>query len=319
MKAIVYTRYGTPDVLELKEVTKPAPQDNEVLVKVRAVSLNDWDYSLLDGDFINRMLNGISRPKREILGSDIAGIVEATGKDARKFKPGDEVFGDLSGRWGGFAEYVCAFENQLALKSPRMSFEEAASIPQAAMLAVQGLIDKGNIQSGQKILINGAGGGVGTFGVQIAKQYDVEVTGVDRAEKLDMMRSLGFDRVIDYRKEDFTKNGMQYDLILDTKTNRSMLAYTRALRPGGVYVTVGGSLTRLLQTLIMAPLISWFTGKRFRIVALKANKDLLYMNELFEANKVTCVIDGPYTLEKVPDAFRLFGKGLHQGKVIIKI
>jgi NADPH:quinone reductase-like Zn-dependent oxidoreductase len=319
MKAIDYTRYGTPDVLEFKEVAKPIPKDNEILVKVRAVSLNDWDYGLLDGDFVNRMLNGFSKPKIQILGSDIAGIVESVGKRVQKFKPGDEVFGDLSGRWGGFAEYVCAFENQLELKSAKMTFEEAASIPQAAMLAVQGLIDRGNIRSGQKILINGAGGGVGTFGVQIAKQYDVEVTGVDRAEKLDMMRSIGFDHEIDYMKEDFTKNGKQYDLILDAKTNRSIFEYARALRPGGIYATVGGSIARLLQSLIMAPLISLFTGKRFRIVALKTNKDLVYMNELFEGNKLKCVLDGPYPLEKTPDAFRLFAKGLHKGKVIIRV
>jgi NADPH:quinone reductase-like Zn-dependent oxidoreductase len=317
MKAIVYTRYGTPDVLELKEVPKPIPLDNEILVNVRAVSLNDWDYGLLDGDFINRMLNGFGKPKKQILGSDIAGIVEAIGKDVRKFKPGDEVFGDLSGRWGGFAEYVCAFENQLALKPDKMTFEEAAAIPQAGMLAVQGLIDKGHIQSGQKILINGAGGGVGTFGVQIAKQYSVEVTGVDRAEKLDMMRSVGFDHVIDYMKEDFTKNGKQYDLILDAKTNRSILEYARALRPGGIYATVGGSIPRLLQALILIPLISMFTGKHFRIVALKANKDLVYMNHLYETGKLKCVMDGPYPLEKTPDAFRLFGEGLHKGKVIV--
>jgi NADPH:quinone reductase-like Zn-dependent oxidoreductase len=319
MKAIVYTRYGSPDVLELKEIAKPVLLGNEVLVKVKAVSLNDWDYGLLDGDFLNRMLNGFRKPKRQILGSDIAGVVEAVGNSVQKFKPGDEVFGDLSGRWGGFAEYVCAFENQLELKSAKMTFEEAASIPQAAMLAVQGLIDKGGIQSGQKILINGAGGGVGTFGVQIAKQYDVEVTGVDRAEKLNMMRSVGFDHVIDYMKEDFTKNGHQYDLILDAKTNRSMFAYVRALRPGGAYVTVGGSIPRLLQTLIMAPLISFFSGKHFRIVALKANKDLSYMNELFEAGKIKCVLDGPYPLEQVPNAFRLFSKGLHRGKVVIMV
>jgi NADPH:quinone reductase-like Zn-dependent oxidoreductase len=319
MKAIIYTRYGTPDVLELKEVPKPVPLDNEVLVKVRAVSLNDWDWGLLEGDLINRMLNGITKPKRQILGSDIAGIVETVGKGVQRFKPGDEVFGDLSGRWGGFAEYVCAFENQLELKSAKMTFEEAASIPQAAMLAVQGLIDRGQIQSGQKILINGAGGGVGTFGVQIAKTYGAEVTGVDRAEKLDMMQSLGFDHVIDYQKEDFTKGSKQYDIILDAKTNRSIPEYTRALRAGGIYATVGGSIPRLLQALLLGPLISLFTGKHIRIVALKANKDLMYMNELFEAGKVKCVIDGPYPLDKVPDTFRLFGKGLHKGKVVITV
>ena len=205
MKAIVYHKYGTPDALELTEVDKPIPKDDEVLIKVHAVSINDWDSGLLNGDFINRMLNGLRKPKRKILGSDIAGRIDSIGKNITQFKPGDEVYGDLSGRWGGFAEYVCAQEKTLALKPSTMSFEEAAAIPQAAMLAVQGLIDKGKIKQGQKLLINGAGGGVGTFGIQIAKLYGVEATGVDSTSKLDMLRSMGFDHVIDYTKEDFTK------------------------------------------------------------------------------------------------------------------
>ena len=320
MKAIVYTEYGTPDVLQLKEVDKPIPKDDEVLVKVYAASLNDWDLGLLEGDFINRMLNGFLKPKKtKILGSDIAGRVTLVGKNVKNFKPGDEVFGDLSGRWGGFAQYVCARENALAMKPPSMTFEEAAAIPQAAMLAVQGLIDKGKIQSGQKLLINGAGGGVGTFGVQIAKLYGVETTGVDSTGKLEMMRSMGFDHVIDYTKEDFTKNGKQYDLILDAKTNRSMLDYARALRPNGMYVTVGGSMSRLIQALILGPWISIASKKKIVIVALKTNKDLAYMNELFEAGKIKPVIDGPYELEDVPKTFRLFGKGLHKGKVVIRV
>jgi NADPH:quinone reductase-like Zn-dependent oxidoreductase len=319
MKAIVYTRYGTPDVLELKEVDKPIPKDDEVLIKVYAASLNDWDWGLLQGDFINRILNGFVKPKIQTLGSDIAGRVEDIGKNVRKFKPGNEVYGDLSGTWGGFAEYVCARENVLAIKPASMTFEEAAAIPQAAMLAVQGLIDKGKIQSGQKLLINGAGGGVGTFGVQIAKLWQCEVAGVDNAGKLEMMRSLGFDDVIDYAKEDFTRTGQQYDLILDAKTNRSIFNYLRALRTNGTYVTVGGSIMRLLQAFILGPLISMITKKKILIVALKPNKDLAYMNELFEAGKITCVIDGPYRLDEVPNAFRLFGKGLHKGKVVITV
>jgi NADPH:quinone reductase-like Zn-dependent oxidoreductase len=223
----------------------------------------------------------------------------------------------LSGQWGGFAEYACAPEKALALKPARMSFEEAAAIPQAAMLAVQGLIDKGKIRAGQKILINGAGGGVGTFGIQIAKLYGVEVTGVDSAGKLDMMRSMGFDHVIDYKKEDFTKNGKRYDLILDVKTNRSIFDYARSLSRHGVYVTVGGSLARLLQALLLGPLVSMIYKKHIRIVALKPNKDLLYMNELFEAGKVKPVIDGPYQSQDIAEAFRIFGKGEHKGKMVI--
>jgi NADPH:quinone reductase-like Zn-dependent oxidoreductase len=317
MKAIVYTKYGGPEVLQMKEVEKPYPKDDEVLVKVYAVSINDWDWGLLHGDFINRMLNGFLKPKKKILGSDIAGRIEAVGKNVTQFQPGDEVFGDLSGHWGGFAEYVCAREKTLALKPTSMSFEEAAAIPQAAMLAVQGLIDKGKIRSGQKLLINGAGGGVGSFAVQVAKLYGVEVTGVDSSGKLEMMRSIGFDHVIDYTQEDFTKNGKCYDLILDVKTNRSVFDYARALCRNGVYVTVGGSMARLFQSLILGPWISLFSKKHIRIVALKLNKDLNYMKELFEAGKVKPVIDGPYKLDEVPKAFTIFGKAEHKGKVVI--
>ena len=319
MKAIVYHKYGTPDVLELMEVDKPVPGDDEVLVKVHAVSINDWDWGLLQGDFINRLMYGLWKPKKQILGSDIAGRIEAAGKNVTKFKDGDEVFGDLSGKWGGFAEYVCASEKMLALKSSKMTFEQAAAIPQAAMLAVQGLIDKAKIQQGQKILLNGAGGGVGTFAIQIAKIYNSEITAVDSEQKLNMLHSLGADHVIDYRKEDFTKNGKQYDIILDVKSNRSVFNIARALNTNGIYVTVGGSMGRLFQALFFGPFISMISKKNIRIVMLKPNKDLVYMNELFESGKMKPVIDGPYKLEEVPEAFRLFNKGDHKGKVVITI
>ena len=320
MKAIVYQKYGSPDVLELKETEKPSPKDNEVLVKVYAASINDWDWGLMQGTpFVNRMLNGLLRPKRKVLGSDIAGRIEAVGKKVQNFKPGDEVYGDLSNFWGGFAEYVCARENLLALKPSEMTFEQAAAIPQAAMLAVQGLLDKGRLQKGQKLLINGAGGGVGTFGVQIAKLYVAEITGVDNPGKLEMMKSMGFDNVIDYTKEDFTKNSRRYDLILDVKTNRSIFSYTRALNPKGIYVTVGGSTFRLMQAFILGPLIRIFGGKHIKIVLLKPNKDLSYINELFAADKIKPVIDGPYKLGETRKAFGLFGKGDHKGKVVITI
>ena len=317
LKALVYTRYGGPEVLQLTEIEKPFPKVDEVLIKVYAVSINDWDLGLLQGDFINRVINGLLKPKRKILGSDVAGRIESVGKNVTRFKAGDEVYGDLSGSWGGFAEYVCAGEKALALKPAGMSFVEAAAIPQAAMLAVQGLIDKGKIHAGQKLLINGAGGGVGTFGVQIAKLFGVEVTGVDSADKLDMLRSMGFDHVIDYKREDFTKNGLQYDLILDVKTNRSMFDYARSLSPHGIYVTVGGSMSRLLQSLLLSPWISMISKKHLRLVTLKPNKDLIYMNELFEAGKIRPVIDGPYKLTEFVEAFRLFDKAEHKGKVVI--
>lgn len=320
MKAIVFRKYGSPDVLESAEVEKPTPRDDQVLVRVLAASLNDWDWGALHGkDFVNRLIFGLIRPKKQILGSDMAGRVEAVGKGVLRFRPGDEVFGDLSGDWGGFAQFVCARETALALKPPGMTFEQAAAIPQAAMLAVQGLRDVGRIRQGQKVLINGAGGGVGTFAIQIARLYEAEITAVDAPEKLDMLRSLGAAHVIDYTKQDFTRNGERYDLILDVKTARSIFDCARALGPSGVYVTVGGSMPRLLQALFVGPWISMTQGKNIRIVVLKANKDLAYMAELVEAGKVAPVIDGPYKLSEVRDAFRRFGEGRHKGKVVFAV
>jgi len=321
MKAIVYQKYGSPDILELKEVEKPTPKDDEVLIKVYAASVNDWDWMALNGkSFVTRLIHGLLKPKIKILGCDIAGQIEVVDKNVEQLQPGDEVYGDLCEcGFGGFAEYVCARESALARKPASMTFKAAAAIPQAGMLAVQGLRDRGQIQSGQKLLINGAGGGVGTFGVQIAKLYGVEVTGVDSSGKLDMMRSIGFDHVIDYTKEDFTKNGQCYDLILDNKMNRSIFDYMRALSPNGIYVTTGGSTARLFQAFLLGPLISMFSKKSIRIVALKPNKDLAYMNELFEAGKIKSVIDGPYKLSEVPKALRYFGEGNHKGKVVITV
>jgi len=244
MKASVFTQYGSPDFIELKEVEKTMPKDNEVLVKVVAASINSWDWEILMGKpFVNRLMAGLLKPKRvKILGCDIAGRVEAVGKNVKLLQPGDEVFGDLSGcGWGGFADYVCPPENALALKPARMKFEQAAAVPQAALLALQGLRDKGQIQFGQKVLINGAGGGVGTFAVQMAKSFGAEVTGVDSTEKLDTMRSVGADQIIDYTLEDFTQNGQHYDLILDVAARHSIFDYQRSLSSRGNYVMVGGS------------------------------------------------------------------------------
>lgn len=320
MKAAVYEEYGSPEVLKIKEIEIPVPKGNEVLVKIYAVSINDWDWQLLQGiPLLNRLINGLLKPRKKILGSDISGKVEAVGKNIKQFRPGDEVFGDLSGIWGGFAQYVCAPENMLAIKSPRMTFEEAASIPQAGMLAVQGLIDKGNIQKGQKLLINGAGGGVGTFGVQIAKLYNVEITGVDSTKKLELMHSLGFDHVIDYTKEDFTQTGLSYDLIVDVKTNRSIFKYTKALKPNGIYVTVGGSIIRLIQAFLLKPWIKLSNKKNISVVALKQNKDLNYLIELFESGKLKPAIDGSFKLDEVPKALKIFAKGEHKGKLVITV
>jgi NADPH:quinone reductase-like Zn-dependent oxidoreductase len=321
MKAIVYERYGPPDVLQLKEVEKPTPKDNEVLIKVHAASINSWDWELLRGKpFVNRLLFGLLKPKIKILGADIAGRVEAVGRNVKQFQPGDKVFGDLCEcGWGGFAEYVCARENALALKPASMTFEEVAAVPQAAAMALQGLRDKGQIQPGQKILINGAGGGVGTFAVQIAKSFGAEVTGVDSTRKLDLLRSIGADQVIDYTQEDFTKSGQRYDLILDVAAYHSIFDYKRALSPKGIYVMVGGSSARIFQTIFLGPLISMTGSKKLGILAHKPNKGLDFMKELFEAGKVVPIIDRRYPLSEVPEALRHFGEGHAKGKVVITL
>jgi NADPH:quinone reductase-like Zn-dependent oxidoreductase len=316
---MVLERYGPPDVLKLVDVEKPAPKPHDVLVRVHAASINDWDWGILRGTaFVIRVLHGVFAPKVRIIGCDIAGRVEAVGDAVTSFRPGDEVYGDLSGSgFGAFAEYACAPEKALARKPPRMTFEQAAAIPQAGMLAVQGLIDVGRIRSGQTLLLNGAGGGVGTFALQIAKLHDVEVTVVDKAGKLDMLRAMGAEHVIDYREADFTKLGARYDLILDATTTRSPFAYARALNPGGAYVTVGGSIPRVLQALALGPLLARTSDKHMRMVVLKPNKDLAYMNELFERGAMVPVIDGPYAFADLPDAFRHFGSGDHKGKIIV--
>lgn len=321
MKAIVFTKYGAPDVLQLKEMPKPSPGEEEVLVKIHATAVNDYDWSMVRGKpYLYRLMFGLWKPKKQIPGMELSGTVEAVGKNVRAFQVGDAVFGDISEYgFGSFAEYLCIHEKALVLKPAAMSFEEAAAIPHASLLAHQGLVEIGKIQKGQQILINGAGGGVGTFGLQLAKLYDAEVTGVDTGNKLGMMQSIGFDHVIDYKKEDFTKNGQRYDLILDAKTNRSIFSYARSLKPNGTYVTVGGYLSSLLQLLMLKPLLSASSEKRFHILALKPNKDIAYINELFEAGKLKTVIDGPYTLSQTPEAVQYFGEGKHQGKVVISV
>jgi NADPH:quinone reductase-like Zn-dependent oxidoreductase len=322
MKAIVYERYGLPDVLEIKEVNKPTPRDHEVLVKVHAASINDWDWGLLRGTpFANRLIvSGLLKPKIKILGCDIAGRVESVGRNVKQFQLGDEVFGDISGcGFGAFAEYVCARENALVLKPASMTFEEAAAMPQAAILALQGLRDKGQIQPGQKVLINGAGGGAGTFAVKIAKSFRAIVTGVDSTRKLDIMRSIGADHVIDYTQEDFTKNDQHYDLILDFAAYHSIFNYKRALSPKGIYVMVGGSTRIFQQVLFLGPLITVNTSKKMGVLMHKPNKDLAFMVKLFEAGKVKPVIDKRYPLSKVREALRYFGAGNARGKVVITV
>jgi NADPH:quinone reductase-like Zn-dependent oxidoreductase len=320
MKAVVYTRYGPPEVLQLKEVAKPTPRDDEVLVKVEAVSANRSDWEGLRGKPLYARIGGLLRPRQQILGSDVAGRVEMAGRSVSRFRPGDEIFGDILPRLGGFAEYVCARESALALKPASLTFEEAAAIPQAAVIALQGIRDKGQVQTGQKVLISSAGGGAGTFAVQLAKLYGAEVTGVDNTGKLDFMRSLGADHVIDYTREDFTNNGKQYDLILDVVAHRSVFAYQRALKSGGGYFLTGGSVATIFQILLLGPLIRGTTGKKIRILAVRPNlKDLVYITELYEAGKVVPVIDRRYPLSEVPEALRYLGEGRTKGKVVISV
>jgi NADPH:quinone reductase-like Zn-dependent oxidoreductase len=322
MKAVVYTQYGAPDVLKLEEIEKPAPGDNEVLVRVLAASVNDWDWGLLRGTpFANRVIAGLFKPKKiKILGSDVAGRVERVGGNVKSLRVGDEVFGDLSANgFGGFAEYVCAPETALTLKPASLTFEEAAAVPQAAILALHALRYKGPVRPGEKILIDGAGGGAGTFAMQMAKSLGAEITGVDSAEKLEAMRSVGADDVIDYRKEDFTRKGRRYDRIVDFAAYHSILGYRRALSPGGVYVMVGGSTALAMQLLILSPLISKLGSKKMGLLSHKANRDLAYIVELIEAGKVRPVIDKRYRLTEVPEALRYFGEGHARGKVAITV
>ena len=323
MKAMVYTEYGPPDVLQLKEVKKPIPQDNEVLVKVRAASVNYADWAFVRGEpFLVRLMGaGLLKPNKAILGADITGQIEVVGKNAKQFQPGDEVFGDISEcGFGGFAEYVAVPESVLALKPTNMTFEEAAAVPQAAVVALQGLRDKGHIQPGQKVLINGASGGIGTFAVQLAKSFGAEVTGVCSARNLDMVRSIGADHVIDYTQEDFTQNGQRYDLILATAGYRSVFDYKRALKPQGIYVVTGGSMAQIFQGMLLGSLISMTGTKKMGNLAAKPDQeDLVFIKELLESGKIKPVIDRRYPLSEVAEALRYYGTGHTRGKVVITV
>ena len=322
MKAAVYREYGGPEVLRVEEVPKPTPGDDEVLVKVHAAGLNSWDWDALRGARGFTRLSGFRRPRNHILGTDVAGVVEAVGEEVGELRVGDEVFGEVSKRfislgWGAFAEYVSAREVNMTLKPAAMTFEQAAAVPQVGALALGGLRYGGDVQPGQKVLINGAGGGVGTFAVQIAKYYGAEVTGVDSGEKLEMLRSLGADHVIDYAEEDFAKNGQLYDLIVDVAASRSTFAYKRALAPGGAYGVIGGDQRRFFQTMLLGFWIGHFSSKKMGTVGAKPNEGVELILELFEAGELVPVIDRTYSLGEVAEAFRYFGDGRVKGKIII--
>ncbi len=326
MKAIFYEKYGPPDVLELREVEKPTPKDDEVLVEVRAAGLNAYDWHALTADiFLLRLMGfGLLKPKYKILGADIAGRVEAVGGKVTQFRPGDDVFGDIS--HGGFAEYACARENRLAPKPSNLTFEEAAAVPIAALTALQGLRDKGRIQPGQKVLINGASGGVGTFAVQMAKAFGAEVTAVCSTGKMDQARALGADHALDYTKEDFTKGGLRYDLIYDVVGDHSTSAYKRTLNPGGICVLVGFgfprlSWSKLIGHLLFDPIRSRVSDKKVRFMGIaKFNVEVLgTLAELMASGKVVPAVERTYPLGQMAEAMRYFGQGHAQAKVVITV
>lgn len=322
MKAIISPRYGQPDVLEFKDVEKPVLKDDGVLVKVCAASINQYDWHLLTADiFLVRLNMGFWKPRNPIPGADIAGRVEAVGRDVTQFQAGDEVFGDIAARGaGGMAEYVAVPERLLALKPKNMTFEEAAAVPMAGLTALQGLRDVGKIQPGQKVLIQGAAGGVGTFAVQIAKSYDTEVTAVCSTRNLAQARSLGADHVMDYTRQDFTQMGKQYDIIFAANGYHPLSHYKRALAPQGIYVMAGGKPRQMFQALLFGSWMSERNGRKMKVLtAHSSQKDLYFVKDLIEAGKVRSVIDRCYPLEESAEALRYLGQGHARGKVIIMI
>lgn len=321
MKAMVFMNYGSPEVLRLEEIRKPKPADNEVLVKVRATSVNYNNLFFLRGEpRIARLWTGISKPRIVILGNDIAGEVEAIGRRVEQFLPGDEVFGDISEcGFGAFSQYVSVPEKALVLKPSNLSFEEAAAVPESALVAMQALYDRGRIQSGQQVMIVGASGGIGTFAVQIAKYFGAEVTGVCGTRNRELVRSIGADHVIDYTRDDLFREGRRYDLILAAAGYRSLFDYRRLLKPGGVYVCSGGALAQIFQSLLLGPIISMFGNRKMRGIQVKPNKDLDFMKELIEIGRVRPVIDRRYRLSEAAAALEYYGKGHARGKVVLTV
>ena len=323
MKGIVYRCYGSPDVLRYEDIAKPTAVDNEVLVKVHAASVNPLDWHDMEGTpYIVRLDDGFGKPENPRLGIDFAGTVEAVGKNVKRFKPGDEVFG---GRSGAFAEYVTVREERaVALKPSNVSFEQAASVPIAGITALQALRDKGQIHAGQKVLINGASGGVGTFAVQIAKAYGADVTGVCSTRNVELVRSIGADHVIDYTREDFTKGAQHYDLIVDNVATHSLREYKRVLNPKGIYVMIGsttiGNWFAWLATPIEGLMLSPFVSQKFGMFVAELNKeDLATLGDLMQSGKVTPVIDTRYKLSETPEALRYLEKGHARGKVVLTV
>ena len=322
MKAIVYHNYGSPDVLKCEEIEKPALADDEVLIKVHAASVNPIDRFFRGRPYLTRIMTGLRKPKYTRLGVDVAGQVEAVGRNVTEFKPGDEVFGACR---GAFAEYACAPKSKLALKPDNVTFEQAAAVPVAGLTALQGLRDKGKIQPGQKVLINGAAGGVGTFAVQVAKSFGADVTGVCSTRNVDMVRSIGADHVIDYSRADFTKSTQRYDLIFDLVANHSLLACRRVMNPDGIYVAagiigLGESMIRILAHMIKTIVLPRFVSQKFVTLIAKINTaDLTVLRELMATGKITPVIDRRYSLSEVPEAVRYLESKRARGKIVITL
>lgn len=324
MKAIVRDKYGSPDVLRLEEVPTPTPGENEIRVKVHAAAVNKGDWEILHGSplWVRLVGFGVFRPGIRILGSNFAGRVESVGAGVSQFKVGDDVCGDLLEHgMGGFAEYVCVPEGAAVVhKHADLSYEEAASMPEAGLIALQGIRDKGQVRRGQKVLINGAGGGAGTFAIQFAKSLGAEVTAVDNAEKLDLMRSLGADHVIDYSREDFAMRDARYDFVLDVVGARSISTWQRVLRPEGIYMAAGGSVAHLVSTLVRGAWVSWRTDKKIGVLGVDFNKqDIVTSLELIASGQVSATIDRCYSLDEVPEAMRYLGAEHSRGKVVIRV
>jgi NADPH:quinone reductase-like Zn-dependent oxidoreductase len=320
LQAVVYHRYGPPDELTLQEVPTPAPAADEILIKIKAASVNRSDWEVLTGTPLYARIGGLFKPGKPILGSDIAGTVAAAGPSHTRFKPGDEVFGDILGHLSGFAEYVCVKGTALALKPPGLSFEAAAALPQAGVIALQAIHEQGQVQAGHKVLLNGAGGGGGTFALQLAKRRGAEVTAVDHGGKRDFLRALGADHFVDYTQQDFTRLGQQYDLILDLVAHRSALALPRALRPGGQYLYVGGAVPVLFQMLLLGPLIRRMTGKHVRLLMAQTTRERLeQLAALVMAGELAPAIGRRLPLSGVPEALRLVGAGQANGKIVITL
>jgi NADPH:quinone reductase-like Zn-dependent oxidoreductase len=322
MKAVTTNRYGAPEkVLEVTTLKKPTPGKEEILIQVCATAINDVDWAIARGKpLLYRLLFGITRPKYRVPGMELSGKVAGTGALVKKWKIGDEVYGDISAHgFGSFAEYVCIHENAVKAKPANINFELASALPHAALLALQGLRDLGGLRKDMAVLINGAGGGVGTFALQLAKLQGCTVTGVDHGEKLEMMKALGFDHVVDYTAMNFTRNGLQYDLILDCKTSQPAFSYLKSLRPHGRYITVGGRISALLGIFFIGQLVRLISTKRLQVLSLKSNEGLEEIGDLAGKGLLRGVIDGPYTLAEVPRLVQYFGEGRHKGKIVVKL